>query len=107
MNSARVPAVSALPNAATISIIPPAKAQIPTTSTSTSAVGPGQTRAATPAASAISDSSRWPKTGPAAFPMISFSRSAGFALSGAGGARWCNRRANGYYRQFTARIPPR
>src|SRR5689334_13569957 len=64
-NSARVPALSPDPNAAAISMIPPAKAQIPTTSTSTSAVGPGQTIAITPAASAITPSSRWPSTGPA------------------------------------------
>jgi hypothetical protein len=60
-----VPALCPASNAAAISMIPPAKAQIPTTSTSTSAVGPGQTIAITPAASAISASSRWPNTGPA------------------------------------------
>ena len=67
MNSARVPAVSPLWNAAKISKTPPTNAQIPmtSTSTSTSAVGPGQTRAMTPAAKAISASSRWPNTGPA------------------------------------------
>src|SRR5215475_7712109 len=65
MNSARVPAVSPLWNAAKISKMPPTNAQIPMTSTSTSAVGPGQTSAMTPAARAISASSRWPNTGPA------------------------------------------
>ena len=40
-------------------------AQIPITSTSTSAVGPGQTMATTPAARLIRLSSKWPMTGPA------------------------------------------
>src|SRR6266568_1090876 len=62
---ARVPAVSPLPKAAKISAKPATNAQIATTSTSTSAVGPGQTRATAPAARSISASSRWPKTGPA------------------------------------------
>src|SRR5215813_5581475 len=41
MNSARVPAVSPLPNAAKNSKSPPTTAQMPTISTSTIAVGPG------------------------------------------------------------------
>ena len=40
-------------------------AQVPTISTSTSAVGPGQTSATTPAARSTSPSSRCPNTGPA------------------------------------------
>jgi hypothetical protein len=65
MNSPRVPAVSPAPNAARISDRPPAIAQNPTIRISTSAVGPGQARAVTPAARSISPSSRWPSTGPA------------------------------------------
>src|SRR6266496_3788888 len=65
MNIARVPADSPAPKAAAISKAPPVTAQIPTTSTSKSAVGPGQARATTPAARSISPSSRCPTTGPA------------------------------------------
>jgi hypothetical protein len=57
--------VSPLPKARKISAKPPANAQNATMSTSTSAVGPGRTRAITPAARSSSPSSRWPKTGPA------------------------------------------
>ncbi len=58
MYTARVPAVSPLPNPLTISTMPPMTAQIPMTSTSTSAVGAGQTTAITPAARLSSPSSR-------------------------------------------------
>jgi hypothetical protein len=37
--------------------------------TSTSAVGPGQTTATTPAAMSTKANSRWPMTGPAAWPL--------------------------------------
>jgi hypothetical protein len=50
MNIARVPAVSPLPTAPKISVTPATNAQMATTSTSTSAVGPGQTRATKPTA---------------------------------------------------------
>src|SRR6516225_2748611 len=45
MNSARVPAVSPLPNPAATSTTPPTRAQAATTMTRTYAVGPGQTSA--------------------------------------------------------------
>src|SRR5712691_4292252 len=69
MNSARVPTVSPAWKPAKISKKPPMNAQIPTTSTSTSAVGPGQTMATTPAARSTRPSSKWPMTGPAA-PLL-------------------------------------
>jgi hypothetical protein len=65
MNSARVPAGSPLAKAAAISATPAMTAQMPTISTSTSAVGPGHARAITPEARSTSPSSRCPNTGPA------------------------------------------
>ena len=65
MNSARVPAGSSAAKAAAISTTPAMTAQVPTISTSTRAVGPGQARATTPAARSTSPRSRCPNTGPA------------------------------------------
>jgi hypothetical protein len=67
--ASRVPAVSALPNAANGSKNPPMNAQIATMTASTSVVGPGQARTTIPAARSISPSSRWPRTGPA-LPLL-------------------------------------
>jgi hypothetical protein len=58
MNSARVPALSPLPNPAAISTTPLTRAQAAITMTRTNAVGPGHTRATTAAARLISASSR-------------------------------------------------
>ena len=52
--------------AAAISTMPAMTAQVPTISTSTRAVGPGQARATTPAARSTNPRSRCPNTGPAA-----------------------------------------
>jgi GH15 family glucan-1,4-alpha-glucosidase len=52
MNRVCLPAASPLPKARKISAKPPTNAQNATMSTSTSAVGPGQTRAITPAPTA-------------------------------------------------------
>ena len=64
-NSARMPALSPAWKPAKNSAAPPTSAHDATTMTSTYAVGAGQTRANSPAASPTSASSRWPRTGPA------------------------------------------
>src|SRR5213595_1323791 len=65
MNSARAPVGSPAAKAAPISTTPAMTAQVPTISTSTRAVGPGQARATTPAARFTRPRSRCPNTGPA------------------------------------------